>query len=157
MQKNWKTYALWIGLAEGVGGLAGLLTREGEKLYQQTAVKPPLNPPPVVFPIVWSILYALMGLGAARVSMTEPSESRSRGLNLFVVQLAMNFAWSLLFFNFEAYGLSLVWLMILWVLIAWMALEFDKADRAAGWLQVPYLAWVGFAIFLNFWVWRFNG
>lgn len=157
MRKNWKTYAFWIALAEGVGALAGWLTREGNALYQATAVKPPLEPPALVFPIVWTILYALMGIGAARVSLTEDSDVRSRGLNLFVVQLAMNFVWTILFFNFQAYGAALVLLLILWIVIAWMTLEFQRADPAAGWLQVPYLVWVLFALFLNYWVWKLNG
>lgn len=157
MNKNWKTYVFWIALAEGVGGLAALLTRSGVEQYNAVAVKPPLEPPSWVFPVVWAILYALMGISAARVSLTENTESRTRGLNLFAVQLAMNFLWSLLFFNYRAYGWALVLLILLWVVIAWMILEFWRADKAAGWLQVPYLIWVSFAIFLNFWVWRFNG
>lgn len=155
--KNWKIYALWIALAEGVGGIAALLTRRGKELYEAVAVKPPLEPPSWVFPVVWAILYALMGISAARVSLTPPGEHRSRGLNLFAVQLAMNFVWSLLFFNYQAYGLALVWLLVLWILIAWMILEFQTVDLAAAWLQVPYLLWTMFALFLNFWVWRFNG
>lgn len=157
MQKKWKTYTFWIALAEGIGALAGWLTREGEKLYRATAVKPPLEPPAVVFPIVWTILYALMGIGAARVSLTEDSGARSRGLNLFVVQLAMNFLWTILFFNYQAYGVALVLLLALWIVIAWMTLEFQNADPAAGWMQVPYLVWVLFALFLNYWVWKLNG
>lgn len=157
MKQNWKVYAFWIALAEGVGALASWLTRDGVAWYNELAVKPPLHPPAWVFPVVWAILYALMGIGAARVSLTEDSESRSRGRNLFVVQLALNFLWSILFFNYQAYGASLLLLAVLWLLIAWMALEFQNADVLAGWLQVPYLAWVGFALFLNFWVWRLNG
>ena len=157
MKQNWKTYAFWIVLAEAVGGLAALLTRSGVEWYNAFAVKPPLSPPAWLFPVVWGILYALMGIGAARVSLAEDSESRSRGRNLFVVQLAANFLWSILFFNYQAYGASQVLLAVLWVLIAWMALEFYNADPLAGWLQVPYLIWVGFALFLNFWVWRLNG
>jgi tryptophan-rich sensory protein len=157
MKRKWKVYAFWIGLAQLVGALIAWLTRKGVDWYNNFAVKPPLNPPPWVFPVVWTILYALMGFGAARVSLAKASESRSRGRNLFVVQLALNFLWSILFFNYQNYGLALVLLAVLWLLIAWMALEFGNADSLAGWLQIPYLAWVGFALFLNFWVWRLNG
>lgn len=156
MKQNWKTYLFWIALAEGVGLLAGFLIRDGVAWYTANAVKPPLNPPPIVFPIVWTVLYALMGIGAARVSLTPESAERSRGLNLFIVQLAANFLWSILFFNFRAYGLALGLLLVLWVLIAAMILAFDRVDHLAAWLQVPYLVWVTFAAYLNWGVSVFN-
>ena len=74
MKNDWKIYAKWIALSEGVGALAGLLTREGVKWSSQYAKKPALTPPPAAFPIAWGILYALMGAGAARVAMEPPSE-----------------------------------------------------------------------------------
>ena len=66
-KRNWKTYAFWIALTEAVGGLSGLLSREGMKVYTETAVKPPLTPPAWVFPLAWTLLYALMGAAAARI------------------------------------------------------------------------------------------
>ena len=152
----WKPYVLWILLAEAVGALSGWLTREGTQLFSETVAKPPLTPPSLVFPIVWGILYALMGIGAARVSLTEPSEDRSRGLNLFVAQLIVNFFWSLIFFNAQAYGFAFFWLLLLWGLVLWMTLTFRKVDPIAAWLQVPYLLWLTFAAYLNFGVWRLN-
>ena len=153
---TWKPYVLWILLAEAVGALSGWLTREGTQLFSETVAKPPLTPPSLVFPIVWGILYALMGIGAARVSLTEPSEDRSRGLNLFVAQLIVNFFWSLIFFNAQAYGFAFFWLLLLWGLVLWMTLTFRKVDPIAAWLQVPYLLWLTFAAYLNFGVWRLN-
>ena len=143
-------------MAEAVGALSGWLTREGTQLFSETVAKPPLTPPSLVFPIVWGILYALMGIGAARVSLTEPSEDRSRGLNLFVAQLIVNFFWSLIFFNAQAYGFAFFWLLLLWGLVLWMTLTFRKVDKIAAWLQVPYLLWLTFAAYLNFGVWRLN-
>lgn len=153
---TWKPYVLAIVLTEAIGALAGFLTRDGVELYQATAVKPALTPPPVVFPIVWSILYVLMGIGAARIWLAPPSEDRSRSLTLYVVQLAFNFLWSILFFGLHRYGLALIWLAVLWLLILFMILSFRKVDPAAAWLQVPYLLWVTFAAYLNFGVWRLN-
>ena len=111
----WKPFALWILLAEGVGALAGWLTREGARIYSAAVRKPPLTPPGLVFPIVWSILFALMGIGAALVWRKPASRERTRSLRLFIVQLAVNFFWSILFFNGQVYGFALVWLMLLWV------------------------------------------
>ncbi len=156
MKKHWKTYAFWILLAEAVGGLAAFLTREGTEVYNATAAKPPLSPPEWVFPVVWGILYALMGIGAARVALTEENRERSRGLNLFVVQLAANFLWSIVFFNFQAYGFAFTWLLLLFALVAWMTLTFAKTDRLAALLQIPYLIWLGFAAYLNAGVYLLN-
>lgn len=156
MKKNWKTYALWIVIAEAAGALAGLLTREGTKLYSATIAKPPLSPPAVVFPIVWGILYALMGVSAARVFLAPPSVLRARGLRLFWLQLAFNFVWSILFFNLQAFGPAFVWLAVLWALILLMTLAFGRVDRTAALLQIPYLAWVAFAGYLNAGVWLLN-
>ena len=156
MKQHWKTYAFWILLAEGVGALSGRLTREGTNVYQQTVVRPPLSPPAIVFPIVWSILFALMGIGAARVYLSPASGVRSRGLLLFFVQLAFNFFWSILFFNLQAFGFAFLWLVALWLLIAWMTVTFWQADKTAALLQIPYLLWVAFAGYLNLGVWLLN-
>jgi len=156
MKRHWKTYLFWIALAEGVGALSGWLTRDGTKWYQEFADKAPLSPPGWVFPVVWGILYALMGFGAARVSLTEPTPQRSAGLNLFIGQLTVNFFWSLIFFNLRAYGFALAWLGLLWVLIVWMIFAFHKMDRLAAWLQFPYLLWVTFAAYLNWGAWVLN-
>ena len=154
-KKLW-TYAAWILLAEGIGALSGWLSRDGMKLYSQTVVQPPLSPPMILFPIVWGLLYALMGIGAARVWLTPPSPDRSRGINLFLSQLIFNFFWSLIFFNAAAYGFALLWLMVLWILVLLMILAFKRTDPLGAWLQIPYLLWLTFAAYLNFGVWRLN-
>ena len=157
MKRTWKDYLPWIAAAEAVGALAGLLTREGTRRYAASVLKPPLSPPAIVFPIVWAILYALMGVGAARVYQTPGSAARTRGLRLFWAQLAVNFVWSILFFNLRAFGLSFAWLVLLWVLILLMTLAFGKVDRTAALLQIPYLIWVAFAGYLNLGVRLLNG
>lgn len=156
-QSTGKVYTFWIVFTEAVGALAGLLTRNGTKLYATSILKPPLSPPALVFPIAWAILYALMGIGAARVYLTPVSGIRARGLQLFLIQLAFNFLWSVIFFNFQAFGLAFIWLVILWALILMMTLTFGKTDRLSALLQIPYLIWVLFAGYLNYGVWRLNG
>ena len=156
MKRNWKTYALWVALAEGLGALSGFLTRQGMAFFMENVTKPPLNPPGWLFPVVWGILYALMGIGAARVALTGVGQARSRGLNLFIIQLVVNFFWSLIFFNARAYGFALLWLGLLWILVLLMILQFRKTDRIAAWIQLPYLAWLTFAAYLNWGVWMLN-
>ena len=151
-----KTYAAWILFSEAVGALSGYLTREGTELYNTTIIQPPLSPPSIVFPIVWSILFALMGIGAARGYLVPPSSARTRSLLLFLLQLAFNFFWSIIFFHFQAFGFALIWLAALWVLILLMILSFRQVDPLAAWLQLPYLLWVTFAAYLNFAVWLLN-
>ena len=151
-----KTYLLWILLAEAVGGLAGWLTREDVKIYTDSIAQPPLSPPPLVFPVAWTILYALMGIGAARVALAPDNPQRSRALAVFGLQLGMNFLWSILFFKFQLFGLALVWLIALWCVILWMITAFSRVEQTAARLQIPYLVWVAFAGYLNLGVWVLN-
>ena len=155
-KKTWKIYAFWIILAEAVGALSGWLTRNGMKAYTETVAQPPLSPPSWLFPIVWTILYALMGIGAARVSLAPKSKERSLGLNLFVIQLIVNFFWSPIFFNAQAFATALLWLILLWLLVLAMILVFRKVDKSAGNIQIPYLLWLTFAAYLNYGVWQLN-
>ena len=147
-----KRYLFWIALAEGVGALAGWLTRDGVASFGEVFIQPALTQPSWVFPVVWGILYALMGVSAARVAATE----KRLGLNLFILQLAVNFFWPLLFFNAHAFGFAAIWLGLLWVLVLLMILRFRKADPLAAVLQIPYLLWLTFALYLNLAVWRLN-
>ena len=155
-QASKKPYLYWILFTEAVGALAALLTRSATELYNSSIVKPALSPPAIVFPIVWVLLYALMGIGAARIWMTEPSPGRTRSLRLYLLQLGFNFFWSILFFNFQAFGFAFLWLAVLWVLIVRMILSFYDQDPTAAWLQLPYLLWVLFAAYLNLGVWKLN-
>lgn len=156
MKRNWKTYAVWILIAEAAGALSGWLSRQGMMLYSETVIQPPLSPPMWLFPIVWGILYALMGISAARIWIAPESLERRRGLNLFIAQLIVNFFWSLIFFNLQAFGFAVVWLTLLWVLVAWMIFTFYHVDKLAAWMQVPYLTWLTFAAYLTCGVWVLN-
>ena len=139
-----------------MGALSGWLTRAATAAYSMSILKPPLSPPGWVFPVVWTILFALMGFGAARIYLSAPSADRSLGLNLFIAQLAVNFLWSPIFFNRQAYGLAFFWLLLLLGLVLAMTLVFRKTDPVAAKLQIPYLLWLTFAAYLNLGVWYLN-
>ena len=156
MKFPWKTYAFFILLAEGVGALSGWLSREGTKIYSTTITQPPLSPPGFLFPIVWAVLYALMGIGAARVWLNSSGSLRSRAMLLFILQLAVNFFWSLIFFNLQAFGFAFWWLILLWLLIFAMYRAFARVEALAARLQIPYLLWVAFAGYLTAGVWFLN-
>ena len=155
MKIQWKPLLISILIPLAVGALSALLTRDSMMAFSALE-QPPLSPPAIVFPIVWTILFALMGIGAARIYLTPASNARSRSLRLFLLQLAFNFFWSIIFFNFQRFGFALLWLIVLWVLILLMILSFRKVDRLAALLQIPYLLWVAFAVYLNFGVWLLN-
>ena len=154
--RSWKPYAFWILFTEMVGLLSGWLTREGTEIYNATIEQPPLSPPSIVFPIVWGLLFALMGIGAARISLSFPSRERTQALGIYWVQLGVNFLWSIVFFNLQWFGFAFFWLLLLWVLILWMIVSFREIDLPAGNLQIPYLLWVTFAAYLNLGVWILN-
>ena len=156
MKKNWKTYAFWILATVAVGALSGILSRSGMQDFEDTVIQPPLSPPMILFPIVWTILYTLMGIGAARVYLSGAELGKNRCLNLYVVQLVVNFFWSLIFFNAAAYGFALLWLLLLIGLVVWMTLCFWTVDRLAALLQIPYILWLMFAAYLNYGIWQLN-
>lgn len=97
-----------------------------------------------------------MGIGAARIYATAASQRRTVALEVYLLQLAFNFFWSIIFFNFQAFGFALLWLLVLWGLILAMIRVFYPLDRTAALLQIPYLLWVTFAAYLNFGVWLLN-
>ena len=153
---KWKPYIISAAIALAVGTISGFLSMKGMKIYEATVLKPALTPPGWVFAVVWTILYTLMGISAARVWMAQGSPERSKGLNLYVAQLIVNFFWSLIFFNAQAFGFAVIWLLLLWALVLLMVLEFYKVDKLSAFLQIPYLIWLTFAAYLNIGAWYLN-
>ena len=149
-------YLTAIAIPEAVGALVGILTQNGVEAFQQLP-QSELTPPGIVFPIVWTILYALMGISLARIWLASESPERTKGLSLFLFQLIFNFFWSFFFFNMQAFFFSLLWIIVLWVLIGLMIRSFYKTDKLAAWLQIPYFLWVTFAAYLTYAAWQLNG
>lgn len=139
-----------------VGGLAAWLTMDSMAQFAALA-QPPLSPPGWVFPVVWTILYLLMGWASFLIWKSgAPQAAKRRALGPYGVQLAVNFVWPLLFFRAGLYGFALIWLVILLVLVAETMLAFGRIDRQAAWLLAPYLLWLLFAAYLNAGVWLLN-
>lgn len=112
--------------------------------------KPPLSPPGWLFPVVWTILFVLMGAASYLVLTSEkPQQVVDRALRLYVVQLGVNFFWSIFFFGQSRYLFSFLWLVLLWLLILATAIRFYRIMPLAGYLLLPYLIWVTFAGYLN--------
>lgn len=140
----------------GVGLLSSFLTRSGmEKISKITM--PPYAPPAWLFPIVWTILYLLMGVSAYYIkSSGSDSNKIAKALKIYYYQLAVNFLWPTLFFNFNKYLFSFFWLLLLLGLVIWMLWEFMKISKLSAYLNVPYLVWLIIAAYLNFGVWWLN-
>ncbi len=152
-----KPYVISIAIALAVGGLSALLTSGNMDLYSDI-VQPPLAPPAILFPVVWTVLYILMGIGAAMAYneiQSKPKEV-ARALIVYAVNLFLNFFWSIIFFNMRAFLFSFVWLILLWITIIIMIVKFYQIKPAAGLLQIPYLIWVTFAGYLNFAIFLLN-
>lgn len=132
-----------------IGITSTILTKDMMQEYG-TLNKPFLAPPTMLFPIAWTILYILMGVGAALIySKPEYSQYRSVGLTLHFVQLILNFFWSIIFFNMGQYYFAFIWLVILWLVVFSMIMNYKKISQTAFFLNVPYIVWLTFAAYLN--------
>lgn len=152
-----KALALFVILTLAVGAVAGLATATSVSTWYATLNKPAFNPPNGVFGPVWTLLYVLMAISAWRVWRSAgPERTRRAALVAWAVQLALNFAWSFLFFGLRAPALALAEIVVLLAALAVTLWLSWRVDRTAGLLLIPYLAWVAFASLLNFEVWRLN-
>jgi tryptophan-rich sensory protein len=145
-----KKLAISLGLSLGVGGLSAIVSMGSQESFE-AAVKPPLTPPAFLFPIVWTILFLLMGVSAYLIynSNTEEKEVRSAALYVYIAQLLVNFFWPVIFFNLAAYFSASVWIILLLILIIVMIALFSRISKPAAYLQIPYLLWVSFATYLT--------
>lgn len=154
MWKKIKPYVLPFSVAIAipltVGIISAALTRSSMQLYGELT-KPPLSPPAILFPIVWTILYILMGIssGLVYIKREENPEAAKRGLIYYAISLIANFLWSIVFFNLRAILLALIVIIILLYLIIRTILEYNKVYPTAAYLQIPYALWVAFATYLN--------
>ncbi len=152
-----KPYVISAAIALAVGGLSALLTAGNMDLYSQIT-PPPLAPPSILFPIVWTVLYTLMGISAAMIYLEKDSKPKevSRALIVYAINLFLNFFWSIIFFNMQAFLFAFIWLVLLWVTVLIMIISFYRIKPIAGLLQIPYLIWLTFAGYLNLAIYLLN-
>lgn len=156
MKIEWKKLLLSLAIPLGVGGLSAWVTRKAMEQYGGL-VQPPLSPPGWLFPVVWGILFVLMGVSSYLIHTAQVlPQPRARAMYWYYGQLAVNFFWSVLFFNLQGYLAAFIWLCLLWVWVLVMLRAFWRIRPAAGILQLPYLAWITFAGYLNFGIWYLN-
>lgn len=134
---------IFVVTAELVGAVSALVAGDFSAFYSEI-IQPPLSPPAKVFPVVWGILYALMGISAYFVS----TSGKPYSLKIYNIQLAVNFAWSIVFFRFRLLGLSAVLAVVLLILVGVMMMQFCKVRKISAGLNIPYLLWSAFAVYL---------
>lgn len=155
--EKYKYYIISVAIALGIGLLSTLITMGNMELFDDIR-KPTLSPPAFLFPIAWTVLYVLMGISAARIyeiRMIFKNEA-DNALAYYAASLVVNFAWSIIFFNFKAFFLALLWILLLLFLIIKTVLCYRKIDKVAAYLQIPYIIWVSFATYLTFGIWLMN-
>lgn len=144
-----KNYIVSLIISIGIGQLSGFLTKDASKSFSTYFNQSALTPPDWVFPVVWIILFSLMGISAAMVYETD-CKYKKYGLLIYGVQLVFNFFWSLFFFLGNEFVLSFGWLTILILMVAAMIILFYKCKKISAYLQIPYLLWLCFALYLNY-------
>lgn len=147
--------SIFIPLATGIA--ASLITMDSMNIYQEI-ITPPLSPPSILFPIVWTILYILMGVSSALIIINRQNdvENADLGIAYYAISLAFNFVWSLIFFNFRYYLFAFIWLLALLYLIIRTITSYHKVYPIAAYLQIPYAVWVAFAGYLNIAIYLLN-
>ena len=150
-------YSIAIAIPLTVGIASAALTKDNMKIYSQLNA-PPLAPPAFLFPIVWTVLYILMGLSSAMIYTRRERnpDAAKKGLIYYAVSLALNFSWSIVFFNLQAVFFALLILLVMLYCIVRTILEYRKVFPAAAYLEIPYALWVAFAGYLNAGIWLLN-
>lgn len=157
MSPAFRNALVTVPLVVGLGILSGAVAGSAEEnAWFAALAKPALYPPGAVFGIAWTILYALMGIALARVIAAGRSPARGTAVLLFVLQLALNLAWSSVFFRYHLLGASFLLILAILAAASLTTFAFARIDRAAGWLLVPYLAWLTFAAGLSLRIWQLN-
>lgn len=157
MKKQTRIYIISVAISLGVGIVSALLTRGNMNIYEEVST-PPLSPPSFLFPVVWTVLFVLMGISAAMVltTGTSPLLKRKNALSVYGMSLFFNFFWSIIFFNLRAFLFAFVWLLVLLALIILTIVKYFKINRTAAYLQIPYALWVTFAGYLNLGIFILN-
>ncbi len=156
MKINKPLLILCIAIPLLVGGVSALLSGGGMEVFAYVN-KPPLAPPAWLFPVAWTILYTLMGISSYLILTSEASaETIQEAMNVYALQLLVNFLWPTFFFNLRWYLFAFFWLVLLWLLVLLMIWRFKDISKIAALLNIPYLLWLTFAGYLNFSIWLLN-
>ena len=156
MKKNWKLLVVCIAIPLAVGALSAFLTKDGMQMFE-TIQMPPLSPPGWIFPVVWTMLYTFMGISSYLILTSgADKDALNDAISTYAYQLTVNFLWPILFFGFQWFLLSFLWILLLIFLVVSMIGKFYKICKMAAYLNIPYLVWLCFAAYLNLTIWYLN-
>ena len=153
---NILTIIVCIALPLIAGSISGIATSGNINTWYAALVKPVFNPPGFLFGPVWTALYIMMGISLFLIWRSPPGDARSYALFIFGIQLALNFAWSFIFFHFKQTGWAFFEIIFVWISVLAMIIIFRRINKTAAFLQIPYLLWVTFASVLNGAIWWLN-
>lgn len=156
-KKTVTAYIIGIAIPLVIGALSALFTSGSMEIYGELEL-PPLAPPSWLFPIVWMVLFVLMGISSATVYLKRDIDPKAatQGLTYYAISLIVNFCWSIVFFNMRAFLLAFIVLAVLVYLIVRTVLYYFKVSPVSSYLQIPYLLWVLFAGYLNIIIYILN-
>lgn len=150
-----KSLALCLAIPLAVGAVSGFITRGSMTIFRQLK-KPPLSPSGWVFPVVWTILFLMMGLASYLVLAANYTKQQTKAFMAYIAQLIINFFWPVFFFKYKLYFFSFLWLVILWVLVVVTIRYFYAVSKKAAYLLIPYLLWIIYAGYLNLFIFLLN-
>lgn len=152
--KKYKYIILNIAISLGIGELSAFFTMNSMDIYQNIN-RPKLAPPGYIFPIVWTILYVLMGISSYLIHRSN-HKNKETALIIYYFQVLINFSWPIFFFNYQNFLLALAILFILNILVIILIKVTYSINHLASYLLIPYLIWILFALYLNFWIFIHN-
>lgn len=149
MKINYKKLITYILIPVILGSIIGLITNNNYK----EIIMPDFTPPRILFPIIWSIIYILMGISRYLIS---DKENNNKAITIYRLQLIINLLWPILFFSFKWFLFSFLWILLLIIVVILMIIKFFKLSKTSALLQIPYLLWIIFASILNYTIYTLN-
>lgn len=154
MKIHFKPLSISLLISLGVGAASAFVTRNSMDIYKSIKL-PPLSPPSIAFPIVWTILFILMGIAAYLIYISN-SKNKGSALKFYGIQLLLNFIWPIIFFNMRSYLFAFIWLILLILFILKTFTSFKAINKKAAYLLIPYILWIIFAGYLNIAIYFLN-
>ena len=155
MIKNLRLLIVCVAIPLVLGLVSSLITGNSMEVFAEVN-KPALSPPAWLFPVVWTILYTLMGISSYLILTSDKGGMKVQAIRLYNYQLIVNLLWPTFFFNLGWYFFSFLWLILLWILVLLMILKFKEISKLAAYLNIPYIIWLTFAGYLNLTIWLLN-
>lgn len=154
--KNYLSLVIWIPTLILIGSIIGSLTKPEISTWYITLNRAPLTPPNYVFPVAWTILYGAIGTCGWVIWSTKSFSNLKLIKSLYLIQLILNWSWTPLFFYYHLTGFSLLVLVAMDILVGMIIYLAYPKIRSVSLLMIPYLLWIVFASYLNFYIWQYN-